>query len=77
MIFERAGEFEKLDLSQFGPPAFSLLHHYDTSEYWDASIPTVDEPVPKSIMVKEYPPEISSGLNALALAEQMSRRLSW
>jgi SAM-dependent methyltransferase len=71
VILERVNEFKEFEVSQFGRPAFSLLHHYDTSEYWDASIPTADEPIPKCMMVKEYPPEISGALNALAQAEQV------
>ena len=69
VILERIGVFKCLDMSQYGPPAFSLLHHYDTSEYWDIAIPSLQEPVPKGLQVKEYPTEIALGLNALAQAE--------
>src|SRR5262249_53004408 len=69
VILERIGVFKCLDVSQYGPPAFSLLHHYDTSEYWDIAIPSLQEPVPKGLQVKEYPAEIALGLNALAQAE--------
>jgi SAM-dependent methyltransferase len=69
VILERIGVFKCVDVSQYGPPAFSLLHHYDTSEYWDIAIPSLQEPVPKGLQVKEYPTEIALGLNALAQAE--------
>ena len=68
-ILERIGAFNYVEVSQYGPPAFSLLHHYDTSEYWDIAIPSLHEPVPKGLQIKEYPTEIAVGLNALAEAE--------
>ena len=68
-ILERLGAFEHVEVTQYGPPAFSLLHHYDTSEYWDIAIPSLEEPVPKGLQIKEYPTEIALGLGALAQAE--------
>jgi SAM-dependent methyltransferase len=68
-IFRRVGLFGEVGISQFGPAAFSLLHHYDTSGYWDVTIPSLQEPVPKSFKIKEYPTEIAIGLNALGQAE--------
>jgi SAM-dependent methyltransferase len=68
-ILDRVGRFGGVELSEFGAPAFSLLHHYDTSDYWDVSIPTQQEPVPKGFMIADYPPEIALGLNALGEAE--------
>jgi SAM-dependent methyltransferase len=65
----RVGSFGDIEISQFGPPAFSLLHHYDTSEYWDIAIPSAQEPVPKGFMVKDYPSSIANGLNALGAAD--------
>jgi hypothetical protein len=65
------GAFEMIETWQYGPPAFSLVHHYDVSEYWDISIPTSEQPIPKGCMVKEYPSEISAGLNALAQADHV------
>jgi SAM-dependent methyltransferase len=73
MILERIGAFKHVEVSQYGPPAFSLLHHYDTSEYWDVAIPSLQEPVPKGLQIKEYPTEIAVGLNALAQAEAAVR----
>jgi SAM-dependent methyltransferase len=70
-IFNRVGAFKAVEVRQFGPPAFSLLHHYDVSEYWDISIPTSDQPIPKGLLIKAYPPEISAGLNALAEADRI------
>jgi len=64
LILFRVGLFREVQTSQFGPPAFSLLHHYDTSEYWDISIPSVQEPIPRSFMVKNYPNEVADGLSA-------------
>jgi SAM-dependent methyltransferase len=69
VILERIDAFKYIEVSQYGPPAFSLLHHYDTSEYWDIAIPSLQEPVPKGLQIKEYPTEIAVGLNALAEAE--------
>ncbi len=65
LLLDRVALFQAVQTSQFGPPAFSLLHHYDTSQYWDASIPSRQEPVPKSIMVREYPVDIARAINAL------------
>ena len=70
VILGRVGVFEHLQISQYGPPAFSLIHHYDVSEYWDILIPTAEEPMPRGYMVKEYPLEISTALNALEQADQ-------
>jgi len=71
LILFRVGLFREVQISQFGPPAFSLLHHYDTSEYWDISIPSAQEPVPRSFMVKNYPNEVADGLNALGQADPL------
>ena len=72
-ILERIGAFKHVEVMQYGPPAFSLLHHYDTSEYWDIAIPSLEEPVPKGLQIREYPTEIAVGLNALAQAEAAVR----
>ncbi len=73
MLLDRAGCLENVEITEFGAPAFSLLHHYDVAEYWDISIPTADQPIPRSIMVKEYPLEISIGLNALEKADEAAQ----
>jgi SAM-dependent methyltransferase len=69
LLLERVGAFHRIEMSQFGPPAFSLLHHYDTSDYWDITIPSMEEPVPRGLNIQEYPTEIAVGLNALGQAD--------
>jgi SAM-dependent methyltransferase len=69
LVLDRVGAFASVEITQFGPPAFSLIHHFDTSAYWDISIPTAEAPVPKSLQIREYPPKIAAGLNALSQAD--------
>jgi SAM-dependent methyltransferase len=69
VLLECVGAFQHIEMSQFGPPAFSLLHHYDTSDYWDITIPSLEEPVPRGLNIREYPTEIAVGLNALGQAD--------
>ena len=69
-LLRQVAELAVVDVIQFGPAAFSLLHHYDVSDYWDISVPTAEEPVPKSLMTRPYPAETSIGLNALAEADR-------
>jgi len=69
LILRRVGFFGEIGISQYGPAAFSLLHHYDTSGYWDITIPSLQEPVPRSLCVREYPTDIAIGLNALGQAD--------
>ena len=68
-LFARVGAFRAVQVDEFGPPAFNLLHHYDVSDHWDISIPTSADPIPKSLLVKNYQPETAKGLNALAEAD--------
>lgn len=70
-VLGRIGAFDRVQTSQFGPPAFSLLHHYDTSDYWDTTIPSHGEPVPRSLQVKEYSDALAHGLNALGNADPL------
>ncbi len=68
-LLERVEELGDIRITQFGPPAFSLLHHYDTSRYWDVSIPSAEQPAPQSLKLREYPIAMVMGLNALEQAE--------
>lgn len=69
LLLERSGLFEQVHIEQTGPAAFSLLHHYPYGEYWDVTIPTAENPMPRSIKIQEYSPEMNAGLNALGEAE--------
>jgi hypothetical protein len=69
LLADSAG-LTNVEVYQSGPPSFSLLHHYDYSDYWDIVTPTAESPMPRSVMVKNYPPEMSLGLHALEQADK-------
>ncbi len=74
VILRRVGLFGDVQISairttgvQFATP---LRHEFDTGTF---NIPSLEEPVPRSLKMKEYPVEIAVGLNALEQAEEAVR----
>jgi 2-polyprenyl-3-methyl-5-hydroxy-6-metoxy-1,4-benzoquinol methylase len=71
-ILEADGLFARVDIEQGGPPAFSLIGHFDTADHWDISIPSIEDPVPKSLMLRPYPDIMGHAINALGLAQHLA-----
>jgi hypothetical protein len=69
-MLRRTQLFDRIEITQDGGPAFSLLHLVDSSTYWDITIPTRERPDPRSVMTKPYDLETAAVLNALGEAEQ-------
>jgi len=70
IMLRRTQLFDRIEITQDGGPAFSLLHLVDSSTYWDITIPTRERPDPRSVMTKPYDLETAAVLNALGEAEQ-------
>ncbi|WP_186418063.1 ATP-binding cassette domain-containing protein [Bosea sp. CS1GBMeth4] len=64
-LMSRVPDIELVSVEQFGPAAFDLIHHPDTGDYWDITIPSASNPVPRSIMLEPYEHEKAVTLNAL------------
>lgn len=64
-LMSRIPGIELVSIEQFGPAAFDLIHHPDTGDYWDITIPSASSPVPRSIMLEPYEHEKAVTLNAL------------
>lgn len=56
-------------VEQYGRAAFKLIHHVQIGDNWDISIPTEDNPTPKSVLVTPYTPEQRAAISALAKAD--------
>jgi SAM-dependent methyltransferase len=72
-LLERTGRFDEVEIGEWGPPTFFLLHHVDYEDYWDISVPTAEHPTPTSVKLLEYPQEIAERLNALAKVDPSLR----
>lgn len=62
----RAGGLTDISLHDRGAAAFVLTQHVDFSSYYDISIPTADDPVPRTVTVSPLPDEIARQITALA-----------
>lgn len=69
-LLRRHGGFADIEVFDRGAAAFSLIHHADTWQYYDISIPSEDDPVPQTVARRPMPPEVSAMVNALAAADQ-------
>jgi ABC-type polysaccharide/polyol phosphate transport system ATPase subunit/SAM-dependent methyltransferase len=69
-LFARSGLFRSVEVTEDGPPAFSLMHHVDYSSHWDVSIPTSEDPEPRSLQVVEYDHETALRINVLFEANE-------
>lgn len=64
-LISRIPGLELSSIEQAGPAAFDLIHHPDTGDYWDITIPSVSDPEPRSILLQPYEHEKAVILNAL------------
>ncbi len=64
-LIDRIGTLEFVELAQAGPAAFSLMHHIDSGDYWDISIPDQSDPEPHSIQIRPYDIKTAAALNLL------------
>jgi ABC-type polysaccharide/polyol phosphate transport system ATPase subunit/SAM-dependent methyltransferase len=68
--FERVPNLELVAIEQDGPSAFQLIQHVPFGDYWDVTIPTEADPVPRSSQVKQYTEEEGLVIAALSEADQ-------
>jgi ABC-type polysaccharide/polyol phosphate transport system ATPase subunit/SAM-dependent methyltransferase len=68
--FERVPNLELISIEQDGPAAFQLIQHVPFGDYWDVTVPTKDDPTPRSAQVKQYTTEEGLALAALSEADQ-------
>jgi 2-polyprenyl-3-methyl-5-hydroxy-6-metoxy-1,4-benzoquinol methylase len=71
VLLERAGGLSEIETKDMGGPAFSLMQHVDFADYFDISIPTHEDPTPRTVMLKPYPQRVSEQVNALAALEPL------
>jgi SAM-dependent methyltransferase len=68
-LIERAG-LRVIKIEQGNDKAFSLLHHFPTSSYWDTTVPTAEAPTPQAFKKTDYSLELQVKLNALDAADK-------
>jgi SAM-dependent methyltransferase len=70
ILLNRNGLFETIEIFDHGAPAFSLMHHIDFADYFDITIPTVEDPEPRTVMLKPYDEVMGKRIAALAEADK-------
>lgn len=70
-LFERVAGLELIGIEQGGPAAFELTHHTDFGDYWDITIPSREDPAPRSIQLRPYGSKLASILTALTMAGKL------
>lgn len=68
-LLDRSGLFVDMTIVDKGPPAFALIQHLDFSEHFDITIPTPENPAPRTVMLKPFPERMAERINALAPLE--------
>ncbi|AHB47207.1 teichoic acid ABC transporter ATP-binding protein [Hyphomicrobium nitrativorans NL23] len=71
-LLGRVEGLEIVAIDQAGPSAFIPVHLVDYGDYYDITVPTEEDPQPRSIAVRSYSTEESNAINALSQAEKDS-----
>ena len=71
-LLGRVEGLEIVAIDQAGPAAFIPVHLVEYGDHYDITVPTEEDPQPRSIAVRPYSTEESNAINALSQAEKGS-----